>query len=107
MTLLRGSPDFHQTVRLDDYPLPEVVELGTDLGADIMYSSIEKADDGDVEWARQFFVYNGVAHVQYVECTELAEVRKAETKEQVDEFERKQDFAEELLDNYSEVMNDA
>ena len=105
--LINGSPDFHQIVHLDGYTFSEVIRLGSNIGADIMYSSIEKTGDGDIEWARWFFVYNGVAHIQYAECTELADVRSAETEEQIDELERKRGLANELLENYSEVMNEA
>jgi hypothetical protein len=104
---INGSPSCEQQVNLRDYTLSGVVELGQNLDVDILYGILEERDDGTAEWARVYFLYHDIVHVQYVESAELARIRESETEEQVEEHERKQDLAEELLDRYGNVLTDA
>lgn len=105
--LVTGSPSCEQQVHLQDYKLPDVVELGQKLGVDVLYGILDERDDGTSEWARVYFLHQDVVHVQYVESVELARIRESETEEQVEELERKQNLAEELLDQYGDVLTDA
>jgi hypothetical protein len=107
VTLVKGSSNFNQGVNLEGYPLPDVVQLCSDIGANLIYSSFSTADDGETEWARLSFIHDGVHHVQDVESAALAEARQTETEEQADEIERKQSLAEEMLECYVEEMDDA
>jgi hypothetical protein len=94
-------------IHLGDYSFEEVVELGRELGVETFYGILEEGQDEVPQWARLFFFHEGSAHVQYIESEELAEVREEETDEQLEEFEQKQDLAAEILDNYSELLDDA
>lgn len=105
--VVRASLGVEQQVHLREYSLPEVIELGKSLEINIIYAFLEETDDESPEWARVYFFHQGAAHVQYVETEELSQLREDETKEKVNEFERKRELAEELLEQYSDVLSDA
>ncbi|PSP39121.1 hypothetical protein BRC71_03600 [Halobacteriales archaeon QH_7_65_31] len=103
-TFIRASNGAETDVRLIDYSIDEVIELGKSLDTGAFYGVLEEADDGTPQWARVFFFYDGLAHVLYIEADELAQVRENETNEQVEELEQKQELADEILENYGELI---
>ena len=105
--LVEASPGLDQKVLLDDYRLPEVIELGQTLGEEVFYGVLEESDDATPEWSRLFFIRDGISHVQYIETLEMEQIREKETKEHVGELEQKEELAEEILETYSEVLSDA
>lgn len=105
--IVKASPGIDQQVHLQDYSLSEVIELGRSFNEEVFYGTLEEADDGPPEWSRLFFIRDGIGHVQYIESKEMEQIREAETDEQVDELERKRELAEEMLEQYSEVLSDA
>jgi len=104
--LVKASLSLDEKVLLDDYQLPRVIELGQILGENVFYGVMEETDDGIPEWSRLYFIRDGISHVQYIESLEMKQAREKETKDQVGGLERKEDLAEEILETYSEVLND-
>lgn len=105
--IVKGSPGFDQQIHLEDYSLPEVIELGQSLEEEFFYGNLGEADDGTPEWSRLFFIRDGIAHDQYIESKDMEQIREAKTNEPGDELERKRELAEEILEQYSEVLSDA
>ena len=103
-TFIRASNDAETEVRLIDYSINEVIELGKSLDAGTFYGVLEETDDGTPQWARVFFFHNGLAHGLYIETDRLAQVREGETDEQLEELEQKQELADEILENYGELI---
>lgn len=103
-TFIRASNGAETDVQLIGYSIDEVIELGKSLDTDTFYGVLEETDDGTPQWARVFFFYNGLAHGLYIETDKLAQVRKNETDEQVEELEQKQELADEILENYGELI---
>lgn len=106
-TFIRAANGAETDVQLIDYSIKEVIELGKSLDAHTFYGILEQTDNGDPEWARIFFFHNGLTHSLYIETDELAQVREGETDEQLEELEQKQELAEEILENYGELIDRA
>lgn len=104
---IRGSTHVDTDIQLIDYSFEELVELGRSLGVDTFYGILEKNPAGEAQWARLFFFHQGIAHVQYIESEEMAKLRDEETDEQIEELEEKKNLADEIIENYSELMDDA
>lgn len=94
-------------VHLSDYSFKEVIELGRSLGVDTFYGTLEVASDGAPQWGRVSFFHDGISHVQTIESDEMAQVREQEDNEQSEELEKKKDLADEILEQYSEFLDDA
>lgn len=106
-TFVRAGNGGETDVQLIDYTIDEVIELGNSLGADTFYGILDETDNGDPQWARVFFFHNELAHGIYIETEELAQVREEGTDEQIEELEQKQKLAEEILENYGDLINRA
>lgn len=106
-TFIRAGNGGETDVQLIDYTIGEVIELGKSLGTSAFYGTLEQTDNGDPQWARVFFFHNELAHSVYIETEELAQVREGETDEQIEELEQKQKLAEEILENYGDLINRA
>jgi hypothetical protein len=107
LNLVDGYPSVDTRVHLHDYSFEEVVDLGKRLGQNTFYAVLEEDDEGDPEWARVSFFQHGVAHVRYVESEKIAEIREEETEDQLEEAERKEELAEEILEGYSDLLSAA
>jgi ribosomal protein L9 len=104
---IRASTHADTDVQLIDYSFEELLEFGRSLGIDTFYGVLEKGEEGKAQWARMFFFHQGIAHVQYIESEEMSIVREEESEEQVEELEQKKDLADEILETYSEILDDA